>query len=275
MKTTRPNPWLATDLPAPTTTDETAARPGKIYTGTIVSIEPKEPVVNVRGAMGFKKAFTLGCGCACRQLDKNVATAKDLRPGERVAVRYQDIQGVLIANRFEQEPMLLNGMVKALDAQLHTLTLHRTALDKHLQLADDCQVRLRAGKIGTFDDIKIGNHVTVIFETPDDQPTAREIAQTSVEFAGTLTAIDLEERTLKARGLTGTRKFNVAANCAIVIDDEPDGRLADLRLYDSLLFSYQEVDGVNVVDRIALSPMESLAANAMPGFGPMGQPLGF
>jgi hypothetical protein len=70
-------------------------------------------------------------------------------------------------------------------------------------------------------------------------------------FTGTLTAIDLEAKTLKARAMFGTKKFNVADNCAIVINGRTDGRLSNLKPTDKLVFSYDEINGVNVVNRIA------------------------
>ena len=64
---------------------------------------------------------------------------------------------------------------------------------------------------------------------PNDRATAREIAQTSATFTGKLTAIDLGQKTLKARSLLDTKKFNVGDDCAIVANGKPDGKLSDLR----------------------------------------------
>jgi Cu/Ag efflux protein CusF len=134
---------------------------------------------------------------------------------------------------------------------MHTLTLRDRGMDKQLQIPDDCKIVLRNDQPGTLADIQTGNHVTVTYETPGNTPTAREIAQTSIAFTGTLTAIDLEEKTLKAKALFNSMRFNVADNCAIVINGKPDGQLSDLKPDDKLTFSYDEINGVNVVNRIA------------------------
>jgi hypothetical protein len=149
------------------------------------------------------------------------------------------------------------------------LTLHRLGADKQFWLPDDCQVVLRDGKIGSLADLNIGHRVTVTYETPDKMATARQIAETSLEFAGALTAIDLEERTVKARAMFTTRKFNVADDCAIVVNGEPRGRLSDLRPEQLFVFHYEDINGISVVNRIA--PMESPADywalnGPMPGF---------
>ncbi len=103
----------------------------------------------------------------------------------------------------------------------------------------------------TLTDIQTGNHVTVTYETPGGTLTARQIAQTSIEFTGILTAIDLGEKTLKAKALFGSKKFNVADDCAIIINGRTGGQLSDLKPNDKLVFSYDEINGVNVVNRIA------------------------
>jgi hypothetical protein len=147
------------------------------------------------------------------------------------------------------------------------LTLHRPGSDKHLQIADDCKIVLRDEKTGTFADIHPGNHVTVTYETPAGKPVAREIAQTSIAFTGTLTAIDLGDRTLKARAVFETKKFNLADNCAIVINGKTDGQLSDLKPNDRLVLNYDEINGVNVVNRIAPAEFQTNSAAATPMAG--------
>jgi hypothetical protein len=178
----------------------------------------------------------------------------DLRPGEKVKVTYQNVDGVLVADRVEQIPMRFEGKVTTIDPVTHTLKLHRPTLDKQMQIAGDCKIVLRDEKPGTLADIHPGNQVAVIYETPGGTPTARQIAQTSLEFTGALTAIDLGERTVKARATFDTKKFNVANDCAIIVSrDKIDGRLSDLKPNDNLMISYDEINGINVANRIALA----------------------
>ncbi len=259
MKTTRSNNWMlvsaavltatavwrsSADTPSP------AAGPERSCTGTVVSVDPKENTLETKGFL-FDRKFNLGSACSYLMLDQGAGTANDLRPGEKVRVSYQDAHGVLIADRVEQQPMRYEGMVVAIDPAMHTLTLHESGFDRHLQIADGCKIVLREEKSGTFADIRPGDHVTVTYETPAGNATAWKIAQTSQEFTGELTAIDLGEKTLKAKSMFGSKKFNVADNCAIVINDRTDGQLRDLKPDDKLVLSYDEINGVNVVNRIA------------------------
>src|SRR5580700_6682346 len=203
MKATTLNPWTVTRASLFSTFaafepaadgDAAARRPERSFRGTVISVDATEHLLRVRGWLMFQKAFNLGDNCVYTEPGNEGATVNMLRPGEKVAVNYQSSHGVLIADRVEQIPMRMKGVITALDRANNRLMLHRTGMDTELQLADDCRIVLRDGKAGTLDDIKIGNHVTIMFETPGHTPTARQIEETSREFAGALTAIDLEDR---------------------------------------------------------------------------------
>ena len=229
------------------------AKPDKTYTGTVKSVNANDRLLEVNGFM-FGKRFNLGDNCTYDILNKNAGSISDLRSGERVVVSYQDAHGVLVADRVAQEPMKFDGMVKTIDPMAHTVTLHSGWMDRTFRIPDDCQIALRGGKTGTIADIQAGNHVTVTYETPNGQATARQIAQTSAMFTGELTAVDMNDRTVKAKTTFGAKKFNLADNCAIMVNGKPTGQLTDLRLGDRLEFNYDDVNGVNVVNRIANAP---------------------
>jgi hypothetical protein len=263
VKTTGTKYWMAVCLLALTATagyrvladdasaEATAARPDKTYSGTIVSVDPKERLLEVKGFLFSHKKFNLGDSCTYTIVGEDAGTVGNLRPGQKVTVGYQAVQGVLVADRVTQQPMQDEGMVKAMDPATQTLTLHAGLRDKKFQLPADCEVTLRGGRAGTIADIQPGNHVLITYEVPDGKATARQIAQTSETFTGDLTAIDLDQKTMKAKAMFTTRKFNVGDDCAVVINGKPNGKLTDLRFGESLTFSYDTINGVNVVNRIA------------------------
>lgn len=243
----------------------TAGLPHKSYTGLIRSVDAKEHTLSLKGFV-FNKTFNLGDNCSYSMLGKDTATLSDVHPGQKVMVNYQDAHGVLVASRITQLPMREEGMVQAMDPAKHTMTLRMGSFDRTLQVPEDCIVVLRGDKDGTLADIQVGNHVTVTYETPNDRQTAMQIAQTSTTFTGSLTAIDLDARTIKAKALFGTKKFNVADDCAIVMNGKPNGKLSDLKPDQRLVFSYNDINGVNVVDRIAPAgtPQETETTAAQP-----------
>ena len=242
-----------------------AAKPEKNYTGTVNSVDPKERTLKLHGFLLSKK-FNLGDHCAFALWNKPAGAIGDLRPGEKVTVAYQDAHGVLVADSVKQLPMTCEGMVKSIDPAAHLLKLQTRPLDRQVQIPDDCAIVLRGNKAGSLADIAVGSHVTVTYEKPNDKLTARQIAQTSALFTGSLTAVDLTEQTVKAKAMFGAKKFHLADNCAVVINGRTDGKLGDLKLGDRFAFSYDDVNGVNIVNRIGTAPppeMETTSVQPM------------
>lgn len=249
--------WALTALPSPAD-QPTSTKPDKSYTGTVVSVNANDRTLRVKGFL-FSKQFNVGANCVVTLLDKPDATLADVRSGQKIQVAYQDSHGVLVADRVQQEPMQFTGTVKAIDPAAHKLTLHSGWEDKTFRLPEDCEVTLRGGKTGALSDIQTGSYVAVTYETPQDQPTARRIAQTSELFTGEVTAVDMDARTVKAKAMFGAKTFHLGDNCAIVVNGKPNGQMTDLKLGERLAFSYDDVNGVNIVNRIgpATAPVES------------------
>jgi Cu/Ag efflux protein CusF len=226
-----------------------AAKPDKTYTGTVISVNPNERTMEVKGFV-TSHTFHLGADCPYVSLDNPSAAISDLRPGEKVNVTYLDARGVLVANHIQQEAMADTGAVKAMDPTAHTVTLQTSWGSKVYQLPDGCNIVLRGGKSGTLADIKTGSYVTVTYEMPSGKPTARQIAQTSQSFTGTLTAVDTIDRTVKAESMLTSKTFHLADNCAIVINGKVSQDMRELKLGSRMEFSYDDVNGVNVANRI-------------------------
>jgi Cu/Ag efflux protein CusF len=241
-----------------------SAKPDRSYTGTVTSVDPKERTLDVKGTLLLiNRKFALGDNCAYVSPGHPAGAIGDLRPGEKVTVNYQDASGVRVADRVEQKPMCYSGTVTSIDPATHTMTLHLRMMDKTFQLPDDCNIVLRDNKSGALADVQAGNHVTVTYETPNDQPTARQIAQTSALFTGELTAVDATDRTVKAKTLFGTMTFHLADNCTIVTNGKVGGQLSDLKLGDKLAFSFNDLDGVNIADRIGTAPPQEMETTSV------------
>lgn len=231
------------------------------YTGTVVSVDPKERVLNVKGLF-LSKSFNVGDKCTFTYVNEDSRTITGLRPGQKVAVTYQDAKGVLVASEVAQMPMRREGTIKAIDREERTVTLHHRGRSKTFPMAADCEIVLRNNKAGTQEDIQPGHWVTVTYETPGGKAVAWQIAQTSATFTGSLTAIDLNDRTVKAKQAFGTMKFNLADNCTIVVNGNADAKLRDLKPGDDLVFSFDVINGVNVVNRIATADATAEAVTA-------------
>lgn len=227
----------------------TAVKPDKTYTGKVEFVNPNAHSLVIKGFV-FNRNFNLGADCTYVLWNKPQGTVGDLLPGQKVTVTYQDAHGVLVANRVEQVLLTREGTVKSIDPGTHTLALQLRAGVQTFQLPDDCKVMLHGGKSGAFTDIQPGNYVTITYETPKDKKVARQIAQTSETYTGQLTAVDIGDRVVKAKTSFGTKTFHLGNNCSIVNNGQINGQMADLKLGSRLSFTYDEVNGINVANRI-------------------------
>jgi hypothetical protein len=222
----------------------------KICSGTITSVNAKEKVLKVQSFL-FSKTFVVGDNCVLSVADRRQATLGDFRAGQKVEVQYKDA-GVLIANRIVQEKLAVSGEVQMIDRGSHVLKVRNGGGSKTFKLEDNCAVLLIADNRGTLEDVKLGNRVTVVYEAPGDLLVAREIEQKSVLFIGILDGVNAEERTLSVgKRFLGDKKFHLADRCAIIVDGRQDAKLNELRLGRKYELNYDNVDGVNVVNRIA------------------------
>jgi hypothetical protein len=132
--------------------------------------------------------------------------------------------GVLVADRVTQEPMRFEGVVQAIDPQQRTLIVRERLLDKVFTIPGDCAVVLHDNKAGTLANVKVGERVTVTFETPAGVPTARLIAQNGVCVSPT------GLRTAKCRWMRGTRKPHWPASRLAFGEQQPQRAQAPPRL---------------------------------------------
>jgi len=124
-------------------------------------------------------------------------------------------------------------------------------------LAGDRRSTIENGK-GLLENVKPGNRVTIVYEVPDAKLVARQIDQTSKTHIGKLAAVDLTGNTITTgEGAKHDKEFHLTEDCAIMNADKAEGRLKELRVGQKYELSYDEINGVNVVNRIAVAPAES------------------
>jgi len=236
----------------PARSDDAVGTPQKLknYSGIVTFVDSNEKLVTVK-AFPFRRTFNVAESCAIAAGDKPEANLNDLRSGQKVDVKFKNAHGVFVATRIAQEKLSYTGSVESIYPEKHVLKVSRRGFSKIFRIPADCKVVLKDDRSGSLGDVKTGHVVTVVYEVPNDSLVARQIEQTSATFVGTLDAIDASTRMVKAKHVIGDKRFNLADNCKIVINGKPNASLNDLRLGQKLTFSYDEVDGVNVVTRIA------------------------
>jgi hypothetical protein len=230
--------------------NKAASENTKTFTGTLSLIDIKDRIITVKG-FPFSKTFNLADRCAFNLADKKVAGVSDLRSGQRVAITYRSVAGVHVANSIAEERLVEEGKVEAISTSSRTLTLRQLGSSKTFKIPTDCKILVRNGKAASLQDVKVGDKIKVLYDTPGDGLFARQIEQRSSTFTGSVIAIDVTDRTLKAKSALGTKKFLLADGCNIVVKGRLGGELRSFRIGQNVNLSYDEVDGVNVVTRIA------------------------
>ncbi len=287
MKFPLPQKWaavcvsiLAMTAALKSSADPAAAvpQPGETYTGIITAIDPQGRVLDVKN-----KKFNLSDTCTYTIVGKDTGSVGDLHPGQQVTVGYH-INRVLPADRAQQEPetaaggqkimvnnyyytndvfvadsvqqelMTCNGTVRTNDLANHTLMLRFLVLNKTFKIADDCQIVLSDGKSGAVTDIQSGNYVTVTYETPGgDEAVAHKIAQTDATLInGRVIEINQTNRTITTATVLNyhPKKFHLADNCTIAVNGKTNAPLSDIKIFDRLVFTYNNIKGVNIVNYI-------------------------
>ena len=224
----------------------------KTWTGTLSAVSAEAHSVAGKGFLSTK-VFNVGDHCAVSALDKNQASLADLHPGDRVEIRYRNEQGVLVAYGIAVKPLSYRGLVRAVDKNARVVTMQGAA-QKKFQVATDCKVTLWNGNKGTLDDLKPGDELTVTYQSPGGLPVACRIQGHSLTFVGTIEAVDLADRTVRAKEFLGKKNFHLGSGCRISDGTRDDLSLKDLALDGKYTFTYVDVDGVAVVDHIATAP---------------------
>jgi len=247
----------------------TYSGPEKSFTGTVTAVDLSQHTLKVQSEWLYGKTFNLGAACAYSLLDGVAGAPASLHPGQKIQVIYQKVDGVLVADRVQQQAMRYTGWVKAVDQTAHTVTVQPGGFGatRQFQFSDGCRITLLGDKQGIWADIQPGNHISLTYEEPPGMATVQDISQTSATFTGALTAIDLDAKTVKAKTMFDTRSFNLGEHCVIDLDGKGGGRLSDLKPDERLVFTYDDINGVNVVNRIAPAKesTESASATSVPG----------
>ena len=165
------------------------------WTGTLTAVNAQEKTFKGEHWL-FTKTFDLGAQCAISTLDNQKAALSDLRPGEKVKVHYQDVEGVLVVDHIAESPLHYTGTIHAVDPVAQTLTMEEPPLyqpfhaPKMFDIATDCKIVLNSGDTGALTALQPGDRISVIYELPAGSPAVYRIKDRSLTFVAKLEAID-------------------------------------------------------------------------------------
>ncbi len=237
------------------------------WTGTIISVDARGNTFTAKRGLR-DRTFILGEKCAISTLDRKAAALGDLRPGEEVEVRYQHLAGVRIVDRIAERALRYEGTVQSVDPQAKTVTMAEVPLyqpfraPRTFHLAADGKVMLREGHDGTLADVQPGDRVSIIYNVPGGARVAYSIRERTSRIVGTVETVNLAARTVKAKATSGEQAFVLGNDCQVMLNGEKKGQLQDVMPGSKYRFTYQEANGVNVLERIAPVPEAQVAQTA-------------
>ncbi len=169
-----------------------------------------------------------------------------------------------MADKITEQPLHYQGTVRDVDRKDGLITLKGNTFHKTFRVEPECQVIRWDGTRGALEHIRPGDRVTVIYELPAGFPVASRIRDESQTFVGTVDALNLPERTVKANsGSSGEKEFTLAPGCRILVNGQEKNALSHLETGCQYRFTYEAVNGVNVTDRIvpAMGPKPAETAS--------------
>jgi ribosomal 50S subunit-recycling heat shock protein len=165
-----------------------------------------------------------------------------------------------VARQIDQHDRTRTGYITALDPMKRTLSMRQRGFTYNFTLAENGVVKFNGDKSGAMDALKIGDMVTVVYQSENEPLIASRIEQNDLNFSGTIRAIDAEKQTVTAKSLLHEKTFHVGDGCKIVVNGQVNGSLRDLRIGDRMSVSYDNADGVLVASRISKEPTSSETA---------------
>lgn len=227
----------------------------KTWDGTLSSVNLTDR--SITGKSGwFSDSFRIGDDCVISTIGKDDASLSDLHPGEAVDINYQSLGGVQVASRITEKARSCSGTIQSVDAKSMKLTMVQELFGtipehKTLRIASECKVTLNNGDSGSIADLKPGDEITAIYDLHDGKAMAYRVREKTTDVVATLEAIDLPARTVKAEGRFREMPFDLANECRIIPKGSQEGQLKDLELGGKYRFTYEDLNGVNVLYRIA------------------------
>lgn len=245
----------------------TGVKHERYWTGTITAVDTQNNTVSGTHWM-VGDTFDIGQKCAIDTIDNKEAKLGDLRPGEKARIEYREVEGVRVADRIAELALRYDGTVHSVDQTAGVITMAEAPLyqpfhqPERFRIAGDCKVILLNRHDGSLADLQPGDRISVIYELPKDSAVAYRIREKTTRSDGVVVAIDRSTGTLKVNESSGEKEFTVGDDCQVVLGGMKTGDLKNLVPGEHCRFTYEEVNGINVLDQIAPTRSANTAEKA-------------
>jgi len=161
-----------------------AAQQGKTCAGRLTTVAAGGKGITVTDSFR-NRTFALSPNCVILTVHSKTASWRDLQLGEDVVVRYERMNGALVAKSVAEKVRECAGSIQSIDLEGgiasvtdgSVLGLARTS--RIFRLAKPCEVTLPNGAGGSLAQVKPGDTVTIIYKVPNGMPVAYRIETTN------------------------------------------------------------------------------------------------
>jgi len=148
------------------------------------------------------------------------------------------------------KPNSFKGTVAAVDQKEKTFTVRGFWTTRTFNVGDHCKVSLEDKTIAELKDLRPGYRVEVCYQGDSGVKVASQVAQKNLRYTGHVSAIDPASRTFKVKRGTVSETFVASDHCNVIIREDQNRALADLRIGNKVTVSYSSPEGTKVAQRI-------------------------
>ncbi len=238
--------------------EESAESNLKRFSGTIAEVDPINRTITGDGFWFWSSPrFHLGEDCEILLKENSGSSADDLKAGQKVQIRYQEMGGVKVAKKITEQRLQVEGRIASVDQDMKTLKVKDGWITRQFALRDECQITGPNENRLALSDLKPGHMVKVTYLDARSGRLATFIRQDSKVFKGDLESVDADSRTIRIQHLLSEKRFALADDCLIQISHKPQAKLENLGIGDTLVVYYDILDGVMVANRIERESTEN------------------
>jgi len=142
------------------------------------------------------------------------------------------------------------GTVTAVDQKEKTLAVRGFWTTRTFNVGDHCKVSLEDKADAELKDLRPGHRVEVRYLDDSGVKVASHVAQKNLLFTGHISAIDPASRILKVKRGTVSETFVAGDHCNVIIREDRNRALADLRIGYKVTVSYSSPGAMKVAQKI-------------------------
>jgi len=148
------------------------------------------------------------------------------------------------------KPKSFKGTVTAVDQKEKTVVMRGFWTTRTFNVGDHCKVSLEDNANAELKDLRPGYRVEVSYLENNGVRIASQVMQKNLVFTGNIAAIDPASRTLKVKRGTVTETFVASDHCNVIVRNDRNRALADLRIGHKVTVSYSAPGDAKVAQKI-------------------------